>query len=68
MFQNYRLNIPIEYHSDELYAESSEEEWAKVKTEKSDSLEFRVTLKAKKYVEIKDWIEGMTFDDGKGKV
>jgi hypothetical protein len=68
MFKNYRLNIPVEYHSDELYAEPSEEVWAEVKTEKSDSSEFRVILKAKKYVENKDRIESMTFDDGKGKV
>jgi hypothetical protein len=38
-FKNYRPNIPLEYHSDDLYAKKpSEEVWAK----------FWATLKAKK--------------------
>jgi hypothetical protein len=56
MFKNYRPNIPVEYHSDEL-AEPSEEVWMKAKMEKSDRLEFRATMKAKKYVESKKCIE-----------
>ncbi len=36
MWKNYRPNIPIEYHLDEWYAESSEEVWAKIKMEKTD--------------------------------
>jgi hypothetical protein len=68
MWKNYRPNIPIEYHSDNLYAEPSEEVWEKVKTEKIDRSKFRVTLKAKKYVENKEQIESMAFKDGKGKV
>ena len=47
-FKNYRPNIPLEYHSDELYAKPSEDMRAKVKTKKSDRSEFWVTLKAKK--------------------
>jgi hypothetical protein len=49
IWKKYRPNIPIEYHLDKLYAEPSEEVWAKVKTEKTDRSEFRATLKAKKY-------------------
>ncbi len=30
MYKNYRPNVPIEYHSDLMYAELSEEVWSKV--------------------------------------
>jgi hypothetical protein len=30
MYKNYRPNVPIEYHSDVMYAEPSEEVWSKV--------------------------------------
>jgi hypothetical protein len=68
LWKNYMPNIPIECHSDELYAELSEEVLAKVKTEKNDRSEFRKTVKAKKYSENKERIESVVFDDGKGKV
>jgi hypothetical protein len=64
----YRLNIPIEYHSHELYAEPSEEALAKVKTEKIGRSEFWKTVKAKKYSKNKEQIESVTFEDGEGKV
>jgi len=41
MFKNYRLVVPVEFHSDELYAEPSPEVWSKVKVEKTDRSEFR---------------------------
>jgi hypothetical protein len=63
MFKNYRPNIPVEFHSDELYAEPSKEVWAKVKTEKIDGLEFRAKLKAKKYADNKERIESVAFND-----
>ncbi len=68
LWKNYRPNIPIEYHSDKLYAELSEEVLAKVKTEKIDRSEFWKTVKAKKYLENKEKIESVASDDGKGKV
>ena len=68
MYKNYRPNIPLEYHSDELYAKPNKEVWAKVKTEKSDRSEFWATLKAKKYAESNKQIESMAFKDGKGRV
>jgi hypothetical protein len=54
LWKNYRPNIPIEYHSDKLYAEPSKEVLAKVKTEKIDRSEFWKTVKAKKYSENKE--------------
>ncbi len=36
MYKNYRPNVPIEYHSDLMYAEPSEEVWSKVKVEKTE--------------------------------
>jgi hypothetical protein len=66
MYKNYRPNIPIEYHSDVMYAESSEEVWSKVKAEKTERLEFRTNLKAKKYAG-KEQIESMAFGDGEAK-
>ncbi len=70
MWKNYRTDVPIEYHSDsvELYAERSEEVLEKVKMEKTDRSEFLATLKAKKYVENKEQIESVAFNDGEGKV
>ncbi len=47
MYKNYRQNIPVEYHSDVMYSEPSEEVWLKVKVEKTERLEFRANLKAK---------------------
>jgi hypothetical protein len=49
MYKNYRPNIPIEYHSDLMYMEPSEEVWSEVKVEKTERSEFRANLKAKKY-------------------
>ncbi len=66
--KNYRPNILIEYHLDKLYAEPSEEVLAKVKTEKIDRSEFRKTVKAKKYLENKEQIESVAFNNGEGKV
>jgi hypothetical protein len=49
MYKNYRPNVPIEYHSDLMYVKLSEAVWSKVKVEKTEGLEFRANLKAKKY-------------------
>jgi hypothetical protein len=38
MYTNYRPNVPIEYHSDVMYAEPSEDVWSKVKVEKTQRL------------------------------
>jgi hypothetical protein len=67
MYKNYRPNVPIEYHSDLMYAEPSEEVWSKVKVEKTERSEFRVNLKAKKYAG-KEQIESMAFRDGEAKM
>ena len=67
MYENYRPNIPIEYHSDVMYAEPSEEVWSKVKVEKTERLKFRANLKAKKYAG-KEQIESMAFGDGEAKM
>jgi hypothetical protein len=48
MYKNYRPNIPIEYHSDVMYAEPSEEMRLKVKVEQMERSKFRANLKAKK--------------------
>jgi hypothetical protein len=63
MYKNYRLNVPIEYHSDVMYAEPSEEVWSKVKVEKMERSEFRANLKGKKYAG-KEQIESVAFGDG----
>jgi len=47
MFTKYRPNIPVQFQSDELYAEPSAEVWAKVKKEKIDRSEFRAQRTAK---------------------
>ncbi len=49
IYKNYRHNVPIEYHSDVMYAEPSEEVWSKVEVEKPERSEFRANLKAKRY-------------------
>jgi hypothetical protein len=67
MYKNYRSNIPIECHSDVMYMEPSEEVWLKVKVEKTERLEFRANLKAKKYAG-KEQIESMAFVDGEAKM
>ncbi len=67
MYKNYRPNVPIEYHSDLMYAELSEEVWLKVKVEKTERTEFRANLKAKKYAG-KEHIESMAFGDGEAKM
>jgi hypothetical protein len=46
MYKNYRPNVQIEYHSDVMYADLSEEVRSKVKVEKTGRLEFRANLKA----------------------
>jgi hypothetical protein len=65
MFKNYRPVVPVEFHSDELYAEPSPEVWLKVKVEKTDRLEFRANLKAQKYVG-KERVESTAFDSDEG--
>jgi len=65
MFKNYRPVVPVEFHSDELYAEPSPEVWSKVKMEKTDRSEFRANLKAKKYAG-KERVESTAFDDDEG--
>ncbi len=67
MYKNYRPSVPIEYHSDVTYVEPSGEVWSKVKVEKTERSEFRVNLKAKKYVG-KEQIESVAFGDGKAKM
>jgi hypothetical protein len=61
--KNYRPHVPIEYHSDVMYVEPSEEVWLKVKVEKMERLEFRANLKEKKYAG-KEQIESVVFNDG----
>jgi hypothetical protein len=65
MFKNYRPVVPVEFHSDELYAEPSLEVWSKVKVEKTDRSEFRANLKAKKYAG-KERVESTVFDSDEG--
>ncbi len=62
MYKNNRPNFPIEYHSDVMYVEPSEEVWWKVKVEKMERLEFRANLKAKEYAgkeQLKAWHSAM---------
>ena len=66
MFKNYRPVVPVEFHSDELYAEPSPEVWSKVKVEKMDRSEFRANLKAKKYAGKEQLLESTAFDDDEG--
>jgi hypothetical protein len=65
MFKIYRPVVPVEFHSDELYAEPSQEVWSKVKVEKTDRSEFRANLKAKKYAG-KERVESTAFDRDEG--
>jgi hypothetical protein len=67
VYENYRPNVPIEYHSDLMYAEPSEEVWLKVKVEKTERSEFRTNLKAKKYAG-KEHIESVAFGNGEAKM
>ncbi len=67
MFTKYCPNIPVQFQSDELYAEPSAEVWAKVKKEKIDRSEFCAQLKADKYVNDKERIESLAVYDGEGK-
>ncbi len=67
MYENYRPNVPIEYHSNLMYAEPSEEVWSKVKVEKTKRSEFRANLKAKKDAG-KEHIESVAFGDGGTKM
>jgi hypothetical protein len=62
--ENYRPNIPVEYHSDVKYAEPSEEVWSRVKVEKTERSKFQANLKAKKYAG-KEQIES---GDGEAKM
>jgi len=64
---DYRPNIPVQFQSDELYAEPSAEGWAKVKKEQIDRSEFRAQLKADKYVNDKERIEILAVYNGEGK-
>ncbi len=67
MYKNYRPNIPIEYHSDVMYVEPSEEVWSKVKVEKTERSEFRANLKVKKYAG-NEQIESVAFGNGEAKM
>jgi hypothetical protein len=67
MYKNYRPNVPVEYHSDVMYAERSEEVWSKVKAEKTERSDVWANLKGKKYAG-KEQIESMAFGDGEAKV
>ena len=66
MFKNYRLYVPDEFHSDELYAKPSAELWSKVKTEKIDRAEFWAKLKVTKYSDDKERLESLALDKGEG--
>ncbi len=67
MCKNFRPNFPVEYHSDVMYAEPSEEVWSKVKVEKTERSEFWANLKAKKYAG-KEQIESVAFGNGEAKM
>jgi len=67
MFTKYRPNIPVQFQSDEMYAEPSAEVRAKVKKEKIDQSEFCAQLKADKYVNDKERIERLAVYDGEDK-
>ena len=67
MFAKYRPVVPVEFQSDELYAEPSKEVYSKVKMEKTDRSEFRAKLKATKYKSDMEKIEKMAFDGGEGE-
>jgi hypothetical protein len=67
MYKNYRPSIPIEYYSDVMCVEPSEEVWSKVMVEKTERSEFRANLREKKYVG-KEQIESVAFGDGEAKM
>jgi hypothetical protein len=67
MYKNYRPNVPVEYHSDDMYVEPCEEVWSKVRVEKTERSEFQANLKAKTYAG-KEQIESMAFGDGEAKM
>ncbi len=67
MYKIYRPNVPVEYHSDVMYAEPSKEVWSKVKVEKTERSEFRANLKAKKYA-VKEQIGSVAFGNGEAKM
>ncbi len=67
MFSKYRPVVPVEFHSDELYAEPSSEVYAKVKTKKSDLSEFWARLKETKCKNDMEKIEKMAFVRCEGK-
>jgi hypothetical protein len=59
LFKHYRPYVPVEYQSDEMYAEPSPEVLAKVMAEKVDRRVFRAALKKKKYEQAKEQIENV---------
>ena len=61
MFKHYRPYVPVEYHSDEMYAEPSLEVLVKVMAEKVDRRVFRAALKKKKYKRAKEQLENVAF-------
>jgi hypothetical protein len=67
MYKYYRSNVPIEYHSDVMYMEPSEEVWSKVKVEKTERSKFWANLKAKQDVG-KEQIESVAFGNGEAKM
>jgi hypothetical protein len=67
MFSKYHPVVPVEFHSDELYAEPSSEVYSKVKMEKTDQSEFWARLKETKYKNDTEKIEKMAFDGCEGK-
>ena len=67
MFAKYRPVVPVEFQSDELYAEPSKKVYSKVKMEKTDRSEFRAKLKATKYKSDTEKIEKMAFDGRVGE-
>jgi hypothetical protein len=67
LFKHYRPYVPVEYQLDPIYAEPSPEVLAKVKAEKVDRMEFRATLKKKKYDRKKANLENVVFGDDDDK-
>ena len=61
LFKHYRPYVPVEFHSDEMYAEPSSEVLAKVMAEKVDRRVFRAALKKKKYDRAKEQLENVAF-------
>jgi hypothetical protein len=67
MYKNYRPNVPVEYQTDVMYMEPSEEVWSNVKVQKTERSEFWANLKVKKYAG-NEQIESMAFSDGEAKM